>query len=91
MPITKRPGVYFNETTEYELQGNGGKIPVWIGKTGNEAATGYKVDGTQVLTFKDWGEVNRTIANGGIGTNTTTNPLLAELEKFFEEFTIRLL
>ena len=28
MPITKRPGVYFNETTEYELQGNGGKIPV---------------------------------------------------------------
>ena len=89
MPITKRPGVYFNETTEYELQGNGGKIPVWIGKTGNEAATGYKVDGTQVLTFKDWGEVNRTIANGGIGTNTTTNPLLAELEKFFEEAEVK--
>ena len=37
MPITKKPGVYFNETTEYELQGNGGKIPVFIGKTGNNA------------------------------------------------------
>jgi len=89
MPITKRPGLYFNETTEFELQGNGGKIPVWIGKTGNEAATGYKVDGTQVLTFKNWGEVNRTIANGGIGTNTATNPLLAELKTFFEEAEVR--
>lgn len=89
MPITKRPGLYFNETTEFEVQGNGGKIPVWIGKTGNEAATGYKVDGTQVLTFKNWGEVNRTIANGGIGTNTTTNPLLKELEMFFEEAEIK--
>ena len=89
MPITKRPGLYFNETTEFELQGNGGKIPVWIGKTGNSAATGYKVDGTQVLTFKNWGEVNRTIANGGIGTDTSTNPLLAELEDFFEEAEVR--
>ena len=89
MPITKRPGVYFNETTEFELQGNGGKIPVWIGKTGNSAATGYKVDGTQVLTFKNWEEVNRTIANGGIGTDTSTNPLLAALKDFFEEAEVR--
>ena len=89
MPITKRPGLYFNETTEFELQGNGGKIPVWIGKTGNSAATGYKVDGTQVLTFRNWGEVNRTIANGGIGTDTSTNPLLAALKDFFEEAEVR--
>ena len=35
MPITKRPGVYFNETTEYELQGNGGKIKKeYIGNRG---------------------------------------------------------
>ena len=85
MPITKRPGVYFNETTEFELQGNGGKIPVWIGKTGNSATTGYKVDGTQILTFKNWNEVNRSIANGGIGTDTSSNPLLAALKDFFEE------
>lgn len=89
MPITKRPGVYFNETTEYELQGNGGKIPVWIGKTGNTAATGYKVDGTQINKFSSWNEINRSIANGGIGTDTTTNPLLAALKEFFEEAEIQ--
>ena len=89
MPITKRPGVYFNETTEYELQGNGGKIPVWIGKTGNTAATGYKVDGTQINKFSSWNEVNRSIANGGIGTDTSTNPLLAALKDFFEEAEIQ--
>ena len=89
MPITKKPGVYFNETTEFELQGNGGKIPVWIGKTGNTAATGYKVDGTQILEFKNWSEVNRSIANGGIGTDTTSNPLLAALKDFFKECEIK--
>ena len=89
MPITKRPGVYFNETTEYELQGNGGKIPVWIGKTGNTAATGYAVDGTQINKFSNWNEINRSIANGGIGTDTSTNPLLAKLKEFFEESEIQ--
>jgi len=89
MAITKIPGVYFNETTEFELQGNGGKIPVFIGKTGNSAATGYKVDGTQINKFANWNEVNRTIANGGIGTDTTTNPLLAVLKEFFEEAEVR--
>lgn len=88
MATTKRPGVYFNETTEY-LQGNGGKIPIFIGKTGNAAATGYKVDGTQILTFKNFDEANRTIANGGIGTDTATNPLLAVLKEFFEEAEIK--
>ncbi|WP_407422069.1 hypothetical protein [Methanobrevibacter sp.] len=85
MPDSKRPGVYFDETTEFELEGTGGKIPVFIGKTGNTAATGYKVDGTQVLKFKHYNEVCRSIANGGIGTDTTSNPLLAVLEEFFEE------
>ena len=89
MAITKRPGVYFTETTDYELQGNGGKIPVFIGKTGNAAATGYAVDGTQMQRFASWAEVNRTIANGGIGTDTTTNPLLAVLKDFFTEAEIR--
>ena len=83
--VEKRSGVYFSETTEYELEGNGGKIPIFIGKTGNTAATGYKVDGTQILKFKHYSEACRTIANGGIGTNTETNPLLAVLKDFFEE------
>ncbi|MBQ9025198.1 MAG: hypothetical protein IJ104_02295 [Methanobrevibacter sp.] len=81
----KRPGVYFDESVEYELEGSGGKIPVFIGVTGNTGTTDYKVDGTQIQKFKKWSEVNRTIANGGIGTDTTTNPLLAVLEDFFEE------
>ena len=85
MPTERRSGIYFDETPEYKLEGTGGKIPVFIGKTGNSAATGYKVDGTQILKFKDYDEVCRTIANGGIGTDTSTNPLLAVLEKFFEE------
>ena len=66
MPTEKRPGVYFDETTEYELEGNGGKIPVFIGKTGNSATTGYAVDGTQILKFKNYTEACRTI-------HTTTN------------------
>ena len=81
----KRSGVYFDETSEYELEGNGGKIPVIIGKTGNSTATGYKVDGTQILQFEHYTDACKTISNGGIGTDTTTNPLLAFLEDFFEE------
>ena len=85
MALTKIPGLYYDETAEYQITGAGGKIPVFIGKTGNSAATGYKVDGTQINKFASWDEVNRTIANGGIGTDTSTNPLLAVLKDFFEE------
>lgn len=81
----KRPGVYFDESVEYELEGAGGKIPVFIGKTGNTGTATYKVDGTQIQKFTKWSEVNRTIANGGIGIDTTTNPLLAVLKDFFTE------
>lgn len=82
---TKRPGVYFDESVEFELNGNGAKIPVIIGKTGNEGTASYKVDGTVIQKFTEFEEANRTIANGGIGTDTTTNPVLAFLEEFFEE------
>lgn len=81
----KRPGVYFDESVEYELEGVGGKIPVFIGKTGNTGTATYNVDGTQIQKFTKWSEVNKTIANGGIGTDTTANPLLAVLKDFFEE------
>lgn len=81
----KRPGVYFDGTTDVEVVGTGAKIPVIIGKTGNSAATGYPVDGTNIQTFRNFDECNRSIANGGIGTDTSTNPVLAFLEEFFEE------
>ena len=90
MPISKIPGLYFDETTEYELVGTGGKIPVIIGATGNSAATGYKIDGTQINKFSGWEEVNRSVANGGIGTDTSTNKLLAFLEEFFEEAEVKI-
>ena len=54
----KRPGVYFDESVEYELEGSGGKIPVFIGVTGNTGTADYKVDGTQIQKFKKWSEVN---------------------------------
>lgn len=85
MPITKIPGVYYDEDAEFEVIGTGAKIPVIIGKTGNSAATGYKIDGTQVLKFPGFDDANKTIANGGIGTDTSTNPVLAFLKEFFEE------
>lgn len=87
MTIQKIPGLYYDENAEYETQGVGAKIPVIIGKTGNSAATGYAVDGTQINKFSGWDEVNRSIANGGIGTDTSTNPVLAFLKDFFEEST----
>ena len=88
MPITKKPGIYYDENVEYELAGDGAKIPVIIGKTGNTGTADYKVDGTQVLKFNNFEEANRSIANGGIGTDTATNPVLAFLEEFFEEAVI---
>ena len=35
MPINKIPGVYYDEDVTYELTGEGSKIPVIIGATGN--------------------------------------------------------
>ena len=89
MALTKIPGLYYDETAEYPTARTGGKIPVFIGVTGNSATTGYAVDGTQINEFNSWEEVNRTIANGGIGTDTSTNKLLAVLKDFFEEAEVR--
>ena len=43
--MVRRPGVYFDETTELELVGIGAKIPVVIGATGNTGTQSYPVDG----------------------------------------------
>ena len=55
MPITKKPGVYFNETTEYELDGNGGKIPVFIGITNNTQS---------YFNFTTYDDANKTTVLG---------------------------
>ena len=87
MPITKLPGVYYTENVEFELVGEGSKIPVFIGYTGNKATNDHKTDGTQILTYSRWSEVNATVEKGGLGayTDDTTNLLLKTLKEFFEE------
>ena len=91
MPILKRPGVYYNEDVTYELVGEGSKIPVFIGVSGNTATTGYKVDGTQINKYSNWEDVNKSTSEGGVGIYTpdTTNELLKTLYEFFEEGAIQ--
>ena len=92
MPITKLPGVYYNENVEFELVGAGSKIPVFIGYTGNKATTDHKTDGTQILTYTKWSEINTTIEKGGLGvyTEDTDNLMLKTLHEFFEESALTL-
>lgn len=88
MPILKRPGVYFDEDVNYELVGEGSKIPVFIGVTGNSAIPNkYLVDGTQIKKYTTWDEVNKATSQGGIGVYTpdTTNELSKTLYEFFQE------
>ena len=91
MPITKLPGVYYNEKVTYELTGEGSKIPVIIGATGNAPAQGstYKVDGTEIRKYTSWEEVNKPITaeNPGIGvwSEGTSNKLSQFLDEFFKE------
>ena len=91
MPITKLPGVYYNEKVTYELTGEGSKIPVIIGATGNAPAQGstYKADGTEIRKYTSWEEVNKPITaeNPGIGvwSEGTSNKLSQFLYEFFKE------
>lgn len=88
MPILKRPGVYFDEDVNYELVGEGSKIPVFIGVSGNTAIPNkYLVDGTQINKYTTWDDVNKATSEGGVGVYTpeTTNELLKTLYEFFQE------
>ena len=40
---------------------------------------------SSVLKFKNYTAAAKSVANGGIGTDPTTNPLLNYLKGFFEE------
>ncbi|MBQ2654305.1 MAG: hypothetical protein IJF83_12160 [Methanobrevibacter sp.] len=89
MPITKLPGVYYNERVTYELTGEGSKIPVIIGATGNTATDDYKIDGTVIRKFTGWEDVNKAtnaeVPGIGVYSENTTNQLSKFLHEFFEE------
>lgn len=80
MPITQTPKVTYSEgTSNPTLNGEGAQIPIFIGITGNNNPK------TGIQKFKNYAECSKTIANGGIGTDTSSNPLLSVLKDFFEE------
>ena len=57
--------------------GDGAEIPVIIGITNNSTPA------EGVLKFKNYTAAAKSVANGGIGTDPTTNPLLNYLKGFF--------
>lgn len=78
--ITETPKVrYYEGDSNPGLSGEGAQIPIFIGITGNNSPT------PGIQKFKSYTAAKRTVANGGIGTDTSTNPLLAVLEDFFIE------
>ena len=92
MAITKIPGVYLNEEVDYELSGTGSKIPIWIGLTGNTGTASYKVDGTSIMKFTQYDDLNKATTDGGIGAvtgDTSTNTLNLTLKQFFKESALK--
>ena len=100
MPITKLPGVYYKEKVTYELTGEGSKIPVFIGKTGNTETGNYKVDGTNILKFSNKidalkpvtgtdvtnnGNVQKWNTITGIGPVSDENVLAKVINEFYDE------
>ena len=78
--LTETPKIKYSETsTDPTVGGDGAEIPVIMGITGNSTPA------SGILTFRNYSAACKTVANGGIGTDTSTNPLLAFLKKFFEE------
>ena len=65
MLINELPGVYFKEKVTYELSGEGSKIPIFIGKTGNSANGNYKVDGSSYLKFTKISDALRAVQGTG--------------------------
>lgn len=68
------PGVYYKERVTYEENGEGSKIPVFIGKTGNTVDTSttdghvpdeYKVDGTLILSFSNVTDALKPVIKSG--------------------------
>lgn len=59
MLIDELPGVYFKERVAYELSGDGSKIPVFIGKTGNSTTASE-----DIYSFISYGDINKTTVYG---------------------------
>lgn len=80
MAITETPKVkYYEGTSNPTLSGSGGQIPIIIGISNNANPA------NNIQKFKNFSACNASVDNGGLGTDTTNNPLLAFLEDFFEE------
>ena len=80
--ITILPGVYYDEEVTYELTGEGSKIPVFIGKTGNtiESQTSkYKVDGTEIIKFTNITDVLKPVKQTGDDWKAKTGIINGEL------------
>lgn len=78
--ITETPKTkYVESKSDPTLSGSGAEIPIIIGISGNENPK------AGIQKFDDYTDACKTLANGGIGTDTSTNPLLAFLEYFFAE------
>ena len=81
--ITILPGVYYDEEVTYELTGEGSKIPVFIGKTGNTVAQNetskYKLDGTEVLKFTNVTDVLKPVKKTGDDWKAKTGIINGEI------------
>lgn len=90
--IRDTPAVkYYELDSNPAWTGEGSQIPLIIGTTGIEI--GKDEDGTSISSetgitvrkFKNYTTACKTKANGGIGTDPDTNPLLGFLKDFFKE------
>ena len=80
MAITQTPGTTYSEVdTDPQANGTGAEIPIFIGISGNNNPT------PGVQKFKKYEDARKTVSEHGIGTDVSTNPLLAALKDFFEE------
>lgn len=80
MSIEETPKVrYYESDSNPLLNGDGAQIPIFIGLSGNETPA----EGIQ--KFKNFSSCYKTVANGGLGTDLKTNPLLAAINDFFKE------
>lgn len=91
MPIKRLPGVYYDENVTYEANGEGSKIPIFIGKTGNTSTTNRPCDGTQTIKYTAYKKINTTLEEGGLGQEDSNgdvpleNELMATIKEFYEE------
>lgn len=85
--MSGKPKIEFAEENNNPLlSGEGGEIPVFIGKTNNESPTTISDD--NLLKFTKYNKAAKATNAGGIGVEPeeiTTNPLLAAIKDFFIE------